>query len=288
MSKIPEILEDVGLNAAAVAAVSQNVSAIIDSATTAAAAAPVSAAKGTSEEITGLGTASNTMGMLENAITTAAAVSNTVGDMLERATTMAAAVAGAVSEVPVVQTPTPEAASTAVVTTTTIVPPFSPPGLSAEYPMSSIELSGRRDDCGDERGGTENDNLVLELEREGESPRSPTPPQPRKFSAAVDVADRSRKNQRELKPVVISDAGRMFYTDEKLDQNGRDEKEQKDDEQEDKGRGEKQYTQENDAKGERLESQEDCDGRVVLASGPEDGASVWVSGRREGAVVQVR
>lgn len=306
MSKIPEIPRDVGLTAAAAAAISENVSTILDSATTAAAtAAPASVAIRTAEGITGLdaftaaaAASSIVTNILEDATTTAAAISNTVAGMLESATTTAA---GAVSEVPLLQTSATEAASTVAVAATTAVPPLSPPGSNTEHPMGSIELSGGCDDRGDERGTVNDTNPVVELQLKVESPPSPTLQQPRKYSAAVDAAEPSPKNQRELAPVILSDAGCLFDTDVKLNhENGRDEKKQKDDEQEDKGMEENQDSQEKekregkgvtdergDTKGETLERHEDCDGRVVLASGPEDGASVWVSGRREGAVVQV-
>lgn len=275
MAEIPGIPEDVGLTAGAAAVISQNVSAMLDSATT-------TAALVMAEEIPVLDTGS----------IAAAAVSNTVAAMLESAT----ATAVAASEAPVQQL-LPTASMASVATTTPIVPPLSTPESTTEDPMSSIELSGRRD-CGDD-GGAENDNnAVLELELKADSPYSPTPPHPRKYGTAVDAADRSRKSRPELAPVVLSDAGRLFYTDASTnDEKGLDE--QKDDEQEDNEREETQDTKETekgkgvrdeheDEEGGRLELPEDCNSRVVLSSGPEDGAAVWVLGRREGAVVQVR
>lgn len=307
MSEIPETPEDGGITTAASAAISKNVSIILDSATTAVAAAPaLSATIRTAEEVPGLHTASVATAaasnaaaeIAEKAAATAAAVSSTVAGMLERATISAAAP----SEVPVLEISTTEAASTAVATKMTTVPPLSPPGLSTEHPMSSIELSSRADDRGDDRA-TENDtNPVLELENEVNSQTSPAPQQPKSAGAAVDAAGRSRKNQRELAPVVLSDAGRLFYADAKVSPHeGRDEKEKKGDKKGDKEwdenqgtRGEKEKRRERvsdeskEAKGGGREMDEDCDSRVVFESGPEDGASVWVFGRREGAVVQVR
>lgn len=304
MSKMSKIPEDVGITAAASEAIYQNVSTILDSATTAVAAAPSPTAIRTAEEVPGLHTASvaeaaasNTAAnTVEHAGATAAAVSSTVAGMLERATISAAAA----SDVPVLQTSTTKAASTAVATTTTTVPPFSPPGSSTEHPMSSIELSGRADDRGDDRATENYDNPALELELEVESQSSPTPQQPKKANAAVDAADRSRKNQPELAPVVLSDAGRSWYADAKVTpQKGRDEKEEKGDEQGDKQREENRDTRENEKRkwaadeneevkegGREMHEGFDC--RAVFTSGPEDGASVWVFGRREGAVVQVR
>eukprot|EP00903_Cladosiphon_okamuranus_P015549 g14354.t2 len=161
--------------AAANVAISQTVSAMLDSASTSAAVA--SAVPRMPQEFSGLDASSMA----------AAGIAETVSSVLESATTAAVAVAQDEQHQTAVASPRASASAPG----TTAVPPLSPLGPTEEHTASGIGLSGRRSHDDEEDSETD------ELKRSG--------------GTAADVADGSQDSRGQFKPVVISDAGRVVY-----------------------------------------------------------------------------
>lgn len=229
----------------------------------------------------------------------AATVSQTVSAMLENATAAAvaaSAIPGTIEEISGLDTGSFSATGfpqtqqsnnlgsartteATVSEATTTVPPLSSPGLAVEHTMSGVELCGRR--CS---GGEEGNETDIEW--------------PGKDGAHTDTAVANRRAQGELEPVVLPDGGRSFGDETPGNNKGEDEElgDERDECNEVLGgkeiAEEKEDGEESNG-GEEQEEKKDelvdcCDGRVVHYARPEDGATVLVSGRREGAVVQVR
>lgn len=173
-----EISDDAASPAAAAnVAISQTVSAMLDSASTSAVAA--SAALRMPEDFSGLDTGSMA----------AAGIAETVSSMLESATT--AAVSATQDQHHQTAVASPRASVSAP--GTTFVPPLSPLGPTEEHTASGIELSGRRGH------GDEEDSQIDELRGND--------------GAAANVAAGSQDSRGQFEPVVISDAGRVVYNE---------------------------------------------------------------------------
>jgi len=251
-----------GISSTAAATVSQTVSAMLESATAAAAAA--SAIPRPTEEILSLDT-----GPIP-----ATEVPQTGSTNVGSARTAEAKT----SEEQVCHVLAPEQESTISVAAATAVPPLSLPGPAAEDTMSGVELSGRHVSGGEE--GHEND---AELPGEDGVP--------------TDSANANRRSQGGLELVVLPDGGHSFFDGTTMTGNRKGEDEDHRDEGDERkelrggGQGveEKGEGDGSDGRKEQEEKENDiCNGRVVHYGRPEDGVTVLVSGRREGAVVQVR
>lgn len=254
MERVPD-----GISSVAAATVSQTVSAMLKSATAAAAAAGSAIPRTTTDEIPSLDAGP----IPANGVPPTRPTNLGSGRTTE-------AIA---SEENVHQFLTPEQESPISATATTTVPPFSPPGPAVEDTMSGVELSGRRGSGGEE--GHETD--AERAEKDG---------------ARTDSADASRRSQRELEPVVLPDGGRGLFDATTVDGGGEEQRGERDERNEsrggDEGAEEEGEGDESDGGEEQEEKKnENCNGRVVHYARPEDGATVLISGRREGAVVQV-
>ncbi|CAM9649226.1 unnamed protein product, partial [Ectocarpus sp. 12 AP-2014] len=236
------------------------------------------------------------------------AVSETVSAMLDSATTMALAAV----ERPVQQVLAPATALTSSGHETAVVPPLlsDAPELSKDLAMSSIGLSGRDREDEESFGGED----VAALKPPAEALLSPTTRQLRNDSGTTlgNAPNRSRTSLGDDDDaMVIPVADRPINDDvnkcddaegaqpEKHESEGmRDEQgsgARQEDTQEGVGDGkaqddstERQGGRENKVDNrEEIGSSMDGDGRILHHSGPDDGATVLVSGTRKGAVVQV-
>ncbi|CAM9563885.1 unnamed protein product, partial [Ectocarpus sp. 13 AM-2016] len=236
------------------------------------------------------------------------AVSETVSAMLDSATTMAVAAVGR----PVQRVLAPATPSTSSGHETAVVPPLlsDAPELSKDCAMSSIGLSGR-DREGEESFGGED---VASLKPPAEALLSPTTQQLRNDSGTTfgNAPNTSRTSLGDDDDgVAIPDVDRPINDDvNKCDdaEGAHPEKHESEGMRNEQGSGARQaHTQERIGDGKpqddsterhggsenkvdnrkELGSSKDGDGRLLHHSGPEDGATVLVSGTREGAVVQV-
>lgn len=235
------ISEDAASVAAAAAnvAISQTVSAMLDSATTSAAQA--SAAPAMPEEISTLDADS----------IVAAGIAETVSTMLESATTAAVA---ATQEQEHQTAVAPERVS-ASAAATSFVPPLSPPGSTLEHSSIDIELSDRRSH--DHESGSEIDELRIT------------------DGATANIADSSQDSRGQLGPVIVSDAGRLVYNEAaaKNKNNGGVQEYKAEEHDNDEARQERKDTTKNmdgkdeeeheEQKEERLELPDDCDDRAA-------------------------
>ncbi|CAM9771939.1 unnamed protein product, partial [Ectocarpus sp. 8 AP-2014] len=236
-----------------------------------------------------------------------AAVSETVSAMLDSATTMAVAAV----ERSVQQVLAPATTSTPSGDDTAVVPPLlsDAPELSTDRVMSSIELSGR--DREDEESFESQEEVALKPP--AEALLSSIPQQLRNDSdTPVNAPNRSRTSRGDdddavaipvVDRLITNDVNKCDDTEgaqpEDYESEGMRDKQgagaREEDTQEGVGDGKVQddSTERHggrDNKGDNREeigSSKDGDGRTLHHSGPEDGATVLVSGTRKGAVVQV-
>ncbi|CAM9664137.1 unnamed protein product [Ectocarpus sp. 6 AP-2014] len=236
-----------------------------------------------------------------------AAVSETVSAMLDSATTMAVAAV----ERPVQQVLAPATTSAPSGDETAVVPPplSDAPELSTDRVMSSIELSGR--DCQDEESFESQEEGALKPP--AEALLSSIPQQLRNDSdTPVQAPTRSRTSRGDDDDAVVipvvdrpinNDVNKCDDTEgaqpENYESEGMRDKQgggaREEDTQEGVGDGKAQDDSTERHRGrdnkvdntEEIGLSEDGDGRTLHHSGPEDGATVLVSGTRKGAVVQV-
>eukprot|EP00752_Nemacystus_decipiens_P004687 g4275.t1 len=256
-----EIAEDATSAAAAAAntAISETVSAMLDSATTS--AAKSSAAPGMAEEVSELQVGSIAV----------AGIAETVSAMLENATMAAVAATHQQGHQAAVVT---ELGSALAAATNNFVSPLSPLGPTVDHTTSGIELSGRR--VRDDEEGSEYDGLRLNN------------------GSAAHVADGSRESRRgqQLETVVISAAGPAV--DDEAEVKDGDEgcfAQYKVDDDEHIGvrhiqsdaqeSGERKNVQENEA--EKLGLAEDCDDQVSRSSRAVDGDDHGIDRSQESA-----
>ncbi|CBN74701.1 hypothetical protein Esi_0037_0136 [Ectocarpus siliculosus] len=235
-----------------------------------------------------------------------AAVSETVSAMLDSATTMAVAAV----ERPVQQVLAPATTSTPSGDETAVVPPplSDAPELSTDRVMSSIELSGR--DREDEESFESQEEGALKPP--AEALLSSIPQQLRNDSdTPVQAPNRSRTSRGDDDDAVVipvvdrpinNDVNKCDDTEgaqpEKYESEGMRDKQGGGAREEDTqgvgdGKVQDDSTERHGGRDNKVDnteeigSSEDGDGRTLHHSGPEDGATVLVSGTRKGAVVQV-